>query len=542
MEALVSIVSLTVIAAVTVILLYQNASTRDIVASNMQNVVDQINDATYYGYKYDKKQEDDIRVINKNLQTVSNDVNQLAYNMQIAKAVAPTTNVSAGILNLGQKFSLSGVGDKFGNDEWLRLLDGQGQDLYGGIAANKFYAHTGATLKGDSAVDDLTVGSKLRVKGGQSEHNLNKLQTVFSDNDGANYIRGNTEIRGNTNNIGDIKVGRNMTVQNDITNNKTDFGPFIKNTADRGDEFGIGRYAAGEYRIYNANPQGTTKLGSGNDKSFTPMMEIGANSVIMGNGKNRLTLSKAQGTDDYTFRTDLEGANMAFQTGVKQGLVLNNGMVGVGGKAQYAPLDVYGNIAARGTEFSLGADDNNRGRALVKGTANDLIINNNADFSGGITSHSDMGFVADKCIETGKGVLGKEINAGKMCYSKFSDGLDIIGAGKNNSSRKVKAWDNLETGAVQANKLCLGSVCITENDLAKLTKSDGNLCLGDTCLQENDMKNVKNMATRITTNKINLGSRWSLQPEGQNDTMFTIRDNGNVNKRYSMSINKYVDL
>jgi hypothetical protein len=129
-----------------------------------------------------------------------------------------------------------------------------------------------------------------------------------------------------------------------------------------------------------------------------------------------------------------------------------------------------------------------------------------------------------------------------MCYKKFSDGLDIIGAGTNNSNRKVKAWDNLETGSVQANKLCLGSVCITENDLAKLTKSDGNLCLGDTCLQEKDMKNVKNMASGITTNKINLGSRWSLQPEGENDTMFTIRDNANVNKRYSMSTNKYVDL
>ena len=51
-------------------------------------------------------------------------------------------------------------------------------------------------------------------------------------------------------------------------------------------------------------------------------------------------------------------------------------------------------------------------------------------------------------IEFGKGVT-KEVNAGKIAYKKFSDGLDIVGASPEgvtawNTDRKIKLWDNVE--------------------------------------------------------------------------------------------------
>jgi hypothetical protein len=44
-----------------------------------------------------------------------------------------------GGLVLGDKFRLSGTGDKFGNDEWLRLMNKDNTDQYGGLAANKLW-------------------------------------------------------------------------------------------------------------------------------------------------------------------------------------------------------------------------------------------------------------------------------------------------------------------------------------------------------------------------------------------------------------------
>jgi hypothetical protein len=48
-----------------------------------------------------------------------------------------TTTTTTDKLKLGQKFQLSGVGDPIGNDDWLRLLDGNGEKYYGGLATNK---------------------------------------------------------------------------------------------------------------------------------------------------------------------------------------------------------------------------------------------------------------------------------------------------------------------------------------------------------------------------------------------------------------------
>ncbi len=56
----------------------------------------------------------------------------------------------------------------------------------------------------------------------------------------------------------------------------------------------------------------------------------------------------------------------------------------------------------------------------------------------------------DACFEWGAGVAGKEGNAGKLCYAKFSDGLDIVGAGRPGAARKVRVWDELQTGGVLA--------------------------------------------------------------------------------------------
>ncbi len=56
-----------------------------------------------------------------------------------------------------------------------------------------------------------------------------------------------------------------------------------------------------------------------------------------------------------------------------------------------------------------------------------------------------VGISSTNTVEFGQGVSGKEINAGKIGYQRFSGGLDIVGAGASTSpTRTVTIWDNAD--------------------------------------------------------------------------------------------------
>jgi hypothetical protein len=79
------------------------------------------------------------------------------------------------------------------------------------------------------------------------------------------------------------------------------------------------------------------------------------------------------------------------------------------------------------------------------------------------------------CVEFGKGVRGKQTDAGRMCYQKYSkDSLDIVGAGNTTSGRKVKLWDRLEVNQADMNRIN------TQNMNVSGTNSVGNLQVGRT--------------------------------------------------------------
>lgn len=109
-------------------------------------------------------------------------------------------------LRLGDKFLLSAIGDAHANDDWLRMFDKDGKGYSGGIAMGKLWVGGPAYFT-----------NELMTKGGRSEHNPNGWWTHFNwSGDNRNYIRGDTEIRGNTQNIGDLSVNRNLNVQGRI--------------------------------------------------------------------------------------------------------------------------------------------------------------------------------------------------------------------------------------------------------------------------------------------------------------------------------------
>lgn len=59
----------------------------------------------------------------------------------------------------------------------------------------------------------------------------------------------------------------------------------------------------------------------------------------------------------------------------------------------------------------------------------------------GVTRTTGINLVGNSAIETGFGIVGKEINAGKIGYGLFTPNtLDIVGGGSSNLDRKIRFW------------------------------------------------------------------------------------------------------
>ena len=107
-------------------------------------------------------------------------------------------------LRIGDKFLFSGVGDAHANDDWLRMFDADGKGYNGGLAAGRLWTPT-----------FYSNGDGTNFQGGVSKHNPSSWGTHLPwHGDKKNYIRGDTEIRGDTNNIGDMKVGGKLCINN----------------------------------------------------------------------------------------------------------------------------------------------------------------------------------------------------------------------------------------------------------------------------------------------------------------------------------------
>merc|ERR1719454_1738067 len=76
----------------------------------------------------------------------------------IMAAEAVLEKASADVIHIAKKWRLSGVGDKFHNDDWLRLMNADNTGYYGGFATKKLW-----TPKAFTHVVQL--GTKWRLSG-----------------------------------------------------------------------------------------------------------------------------------------------------------------------------------------------------------------------------------------------------------------------------------------------------------------------------------------------------------------------------------------
>jgi hypothetical protein len=106
------------------------------------------------------------------------------------------------------------------------------------------------------------------------------------------------------------------------------------------------------------------------------------------------------------------------------------------------PLAV-GTVSAAGAQLEVKAG---AGRTPLRVTDADgkvlLVLGNDSSLALGAADRVGKLTLSAKgsLIELGAGISGKQVDAGKIGYQAWTDGLDIIGAGTGNTDRKVTLW------------------------------------------------------------------------------------------------------
>ena len=129
--------------------------------------------------------------------------------------------------------------------------------------------------------------------------------------------------------------------------------------------------------------------------------------------------------------------------GTSRMFIRSDGNVGIGTTSPNQKLEIRGN-----TLNYYDSDDwittyvGSDGPAIIFDDGRFLRFGTWAGATGGSWSEK-MRISSDGTLEFAHGVT-KEENAGKIGYKRWSDALDIVGAGTTSHNRKVKIWDHLD--------------------------------------------------------------------------------------------------
>jgi hypothetical protein len=209
MGIIVSFISLIIIIGIAIYILTIQRNLEQDLTSKLRELINKINNASYYTYNFDMEQNKNISNTDKNVSTLYNSVVSLQNNVKVLEDIALTSSdisenvltqqANVGKIKLGDKWLLSGVGDGQYNDSWLRFLDKKGQNYYGGIASG-----------------DLWVGNNSYL----NQVHMNQLcigQTCINESDLIQY-------KNNNNNLTNIlKPGLSFIVYSGYFNDNTNF-------------------------------------------------------------------------------------------------------------------------------------------------------------------------------------------------------------------------------------------------------------------------------------------------------------------------------
>ena len=392
-------------------------------------------------------------------------------------------NTKTNKLQLGDKFSLSGVGEAHGNDTWLRLFNKDGTDYNGGIAAANTWSRDNSYMNNSHA--NTTNTTKLNT----TKANINKLGVgadipddwrsanfLRSDGkwshldwvgDGKNYLRGDTVIDGDTN----INGNTNINGTTILNGNK-----FLANAGSNGwwnnitqkDDLVIGN-SKDNLNGNNAPINGIT---------IAPWNGIGGMRVH-GGGVNINGKIDAQGnsTNDWNYRQlNANGGNVHMNHGDGYGMHINT---------NNQEASKYGLQLYNGQREVLGVYNDGRINAPSKLTIND---GNDSGANRGINlwHQGDPRFgIWMSTPGAGKGLNGGNVPDGGISHHSVrfstgnwgghgfvfqnSDGKPLMSIKGDDGRTNVYGTLNVDN----AQNLCIGDVCLNKSQLQAIKTKVG---------------------------------------------------------------------
>lgn len=359
----------------------------------------------------------------------------------------------------GLKGNLNVSGDIYnnGNSYIKQDITANNAKLIGNLNALGITLAKNGYIKGDSVMtisnnDKLNLLTKNGVIVGQEEGTNGNLRV-----EGDVVIKGNTQTQ-NLNNMGMLMANGGITVPHTITISSADPGEMIEKQYGnfKGNRYGMGQFPNGFQRMYAASnyDQSSINLSLANDDgSFDDILNISHknNNKMLKFGGNGKTMSWTKNnSNNFIIKSDDPSNQIKFQNGDNTGIILSNNTLGIGTQPLYAPLDIAGNLSVRGTDIQLNQGDTSRGnsstgRALVKDTGNQLTLNYNNDFDGGIQMASKTNFKGPIYLNDNPISLRNDSNHG-IKYDKTQDGPNIYGYGggklSSTNGNTAMSWCN----------------------------------------------------------------------------------------------------
>lgn len=335
--------------------------------------------------------------------------------------------ISGNIYNDGNTFVKQNISAS--NAKLIGNLDALGISL-----ANNGYINGNGNMT-VSNNDKLNLLTKNGVVVGQKSGSNGNLRV-----EGDVVINGNTQTQ-NLNNMGMFLANGGITVPNTITISSADPGEMIQKQYGnfKGDRYGIGQFLNGTQRMYAASnfDQSSINLSlANNDGSFDDIVNISHknnNKMLKFGGLGSTMTWKKDNSNNFIIKSDNPSNNILIQNADNTGIVLSNNNIGIGTQPQYAPLDIVGNLSVRGTDIQLNRGDSSRGssgsgRALVKDIGNQLTLNYNNDFDGGVQISSKTNLKGPIYLNDNPLSFRNDSNYG-IQYDKKVDGPNIYGFG-----------------------------------------------------------------------------------------------------------------
>ena len=185
------------------------------------------------------------------------------------------------------------------------------------------------------------------------------------------------------------------------------------------------------------------------DAAISGDLTVSTNATISGTLTNRYihmynSSTMQHAVVGYTNRMHLQsmgaidfGVSATTLDGSQQDMRLTSNGLGIGTASPSSALDVSGDAAISGT---ITGDSFTDGTMTITGGA--------MTGASSITTTGNIQISEAGVLEFGYDDTGKESNAGKIAYEKFSTALEIIGSGTSSGTRKVRIWDMLGVDTV----------------------------------------------------------------------------------------------